>query len=136
MLLEQCYVLYICDASTHNLACGDTNYQHNEAESLLKSWSIYSYSRHSLHFVQSTDSSLPLQQPATCSYLEQHQSSPRLHINSLRSILILPSHIHPRLPHGLFQVSPPKPCMLLSRHSFHMFRPSHSSQCYHPNNVC
>jgi len=81
-----------------------------------------------------------LQQPATYSYLELHQSSPYLHITSWRSILILSSHLYPGPPHGLLILSgfPTKTlyASLLSHHSFHMHHPFHSSWCDHLNNVC
>ena len=41
---------------------------------------------------------LHIQGPATCPYLEQDRSSPCPHLTSLRSILVLSSHLHLGLP--------------------------------------
>ena len=138
MLLVQCYVLYICDTSTHFSLSW---YQ------LLTLWSRVFLDKPVILqllmmfiriFVQSTDSSQRLQQPAACSYLELHQSSPCPHITSWRSIVILSSHLHPGLPHGLFLSGYPTKTLyasLLSRHSCHTARPFHSGRCDHLSNV-
>ena len=66
-----------------------------------------------------TRSSLPhSQEPATCPYPEPARSSPCPPTNSLISILILSSHLRLGLPSVSFpQVSPPKPCIEVQRHS-------------------
>ena len=59
------------------------------------------------------------------------------HPTSLRSILILSTHLSLGLPSGLFPpVSPPRPYTppLLTR-TRHMPSPSHSSRFYHPHNI-
>ena len=71
------------------------------AENFLRSYQVLRCSRNSPHFMEFDGSLWNSQDPATCSYPEQDQSSPCPHRTSQRSILILSSHLHLGLPSGL-----------------------------------
>jgi hypothetical protein len=79
-----------------------------------------------------TEVSLPCsQEPATCSYTEPDRSNPCPHSTSLKSILILSSHIRLSLPSASFpRASPLKSCMHLSSSPYVLHAPS-ISVLYH-----
>jgi hypothetical protein len=86
--------------------CTITNQIHG-ADSLRSRQSL-SYSKTSQNFMELEGISQCLQQPAIGPYPELHESSPyHPHTISLRSILILYSHLRLGLPSGLFPPSFP-----------------------------
>jgi hypothetical protein len=72
------------------------------AESFLRSHQSLNYSRISQHFMESVGSLLCSQEPSTDLYRVRWIQSIPLHHISLRSILILSSHLRLSVPSGLF----------------------------------
>jgi hypothetical protein len=97
------------------------------AEPFLRDRQLCSHSRTSQHSME-PEGSIPCSQtPSTDPSSEPDQANPS-HPISLRSILILSTHLRFGLPSGLFLTFHQYPtCIPLLSHSCYMPRPSHSS---------
>jgi hypothetical protein len=98
--------LWFFVSKSHMVCCMGNMDGHNSptqgAEPFLRSHQLYSNSRTSQHFME-PEGSLPCsQEPSTGPYPQPDQSSLYHPILSLRSILILSTHLHLGLPSGLF----------------------------------